>query len=157
MSERGSRPAHRLIALPDIGDERGFVLVAQAHAQVPFDIRRLFVLHDVPPGGARSHHAHRAQHQLLIMLQGRCAAVVDDGAVRTEIVLDRPSIALHAPPMLWLELGDFSAGAICAVLTSGDYDEADYIRDRAEFEALARDVRRAGGGDADAARTPAAP
>ena len=115
------RPAHRLIDLPDIGDEDGYVLVAQAEAQVPFDIRRLFVLHRLPEGAVRGHHAHRAQHQFLIMLAGRCEAV----------------IALYLPPMLWLELGGFTSGSVCAVLTSGDYDPADYVRDRAEFEALA--------------------
>lgn len=138
MSDHGVRAVHRLIDLPDVGDERGFLLVAQAHAQVPFDIRRLFVLHRLADGAARGYHAHRAQHQFLIMLAGQCRIVVDDGANRTEVVLDRPSLALHAPPMLWLELEDFSRGAICAVLTSGNYDPADYIRDRAEFERLAR-------------------
>lgn len=134
MSER---PVHRLVDLPEIGDETGYVLIAQAEAQVPFDIRRLFVLHRLPEGGTRGHHAHRAQHQLLIMLAGRCEAVVDDGVTRTAVTLDDPARALYLPPMLWLELGAFSAGAICAVLTSGDYDPADYVRDRAEFEALA--------------------
>jgi hypothetical protein len=137
MSERRSGPAFRLVALPDIAGEDGHVLVAQAQAQVPFDIRRLFVLHRLAEGARRGGHAHRAQHQLLIMLAGQCDIVVDDGAERTEIRLDRPDLALHVPPMLWLELSGFTAGAVCAVLTSGDYDEADYVRDRAEFEALA--------------------
>lgn len=137
MSERRSRPAFRLVALPDIAGKDGHVLVAQAQAQVPFDIRRLFVLHRLAAGATRGGHAHREQHQLLIMLAGRCDVVVDDGAERTKIRLDRPDRALYAPPMLWLELGGFTAGAVCAVLTSGDYDEADYVRDRAEFEALA--------------------
>lgn len=135
MSER---PLHRLVDLPEIGDATGYVLIAQAKAQVPFDIRRLFVLHRLPEGGSRGHHAHRAQHQFLIMLAGSCEAVVDDGATRTSLALEGPTRALYLPPMLWLELGEFTKGAICAVLTSGDYDPADYIRDRAEFEALTR-------------------
>jgi hypothetical protein len=130
------RPVHRLIALPDHGDAGGRLLVAQAGAQVPFGIRRLFVLHDIAEGQARGRHAHRAQHQLLIMLAGGCEVVVDNGATRETVRLDRPTLALHAPPMLWLELGAFSPGAICAVLTSGDYDEGDYIRDREEFDRL---------------------
>lgn len=132
------RSIHRLVELPEIGDATGYVLIAQAEAQVPFDIRRLFVLHRLPKGGSRGHHAHRAQHQFLIMLAGSCEVVIDDGATRTTLGLDDPARALYLPPMLWLELGGFSAGAICAVLTSGDYDPADYIRDRAEFEALTR-------------------
>jgi hypothetical protein len=131
------RPVHQLIDLPEIGDESGYVLVAQAHAQVPFDLRRLFVLHRLPEGAVRGHHAHREQHQFLIMLNGRCEAVVDDGVTRTRVLLDAPTRALYLPPMLWLELGGFTAGAICAVLTSGDYDPGDYVRDRAEFETLA--------------------
>jgi dTDP-4-dehydrorhamnose 3,5-epimerase-like enzyme len=132
------RPRHSLIDLPDIGDERGFLLVAQAHAQVPFDIRRLFVLHRLAEQTTRGHHAHRTQHQFLIMLAGGCEAIVDNGEGVALVVLAHPSTALYLPPMLWLELRAFSAASICAVLTSGDFDEADYIRDRAEFDRLTR-------------------
>jgi dTDP-4-dehydrorhamnose 3,5-epimerase-like enzyme len=139
MPEQTARAAHRLIELPNFGDdEQGFLLVAQQHAQVPFEIRRLFALHRIAPGAARGFHAHREQHQLLIMLAGQCRVVVDDGRRRTEVILDRPSLALHAPPMVWLELEGFSRDAVCAVLASGDYDPDEYIRDRAEFERLAR-------------------
>lgn len=114
------------------------LLVAQAHAAVPFDIKRLFVLYALPEGARRGYHAHREQHQFVVMLAGACEVVVDNGDTRETVLLARPSTALYAPPMLWLELGSFTPGAVCAVLTSGEYDEADYIRDRAEFEALTR-------------------
>ena len=131
------RSSPRILDLPNIGDERGFLLVAEQFAHVPFDIKRLFVLHRLPEDAQRAHHAHRRQHQLLIMLAGRCEAMVDNGEARTTLTLDRPDKALYLPPMLWLELSDFSAGSICAVLSSGEYDETDYVRERAEFEALA--------------------
>jgi len=127
---------HQLITLPTVGDARGMLLFAQAHAQVPFDIRRLFALYALPEGARRGSHAHRAQHQFMMMLAGRCRVIVDNGETRVPVLLENPSTALYAPPMLWLELDDFSSDAVCVVLTSGDYDEADYIRDRAEFEAL---------------------
>lgn len=130
------RPSHALLELTQIVDDRGSLLVAQANANVPFTIKRLFVLHDLAAGTSRGFHAHREQHQLLFMLAGSCTVIVDDGVERKFVRLDKPSMALHAPPMLWLELEDFAPGSVCAVLTSGEYDPHDYIRDRAEFDAL---------------------
>jgi dTDP-4-dehydrorhamnose 3,5-epimerase-like enzyme len=130
------RPRHRLVDLPQIGDDRGWLLVAEEEAQVPFDIRRLFVLHSLPEGANRGHHAHREQHQFLMFLAGGCEVVVDDGRVQHSVTLESCSKALYAPPMLWLELRNFLPGSICAVLVSGPYDEADYIRDRAEYRRL---------------------
>jgi hypothetical protein len=130
---------HTVIELPDIGTpERGSLLIAEAGKHVPFDIKRLFVLHALPDGAERGYHAHREQHQLLMMLAGASTIIVDDGKTRTPVRLDRPTAALYAPPMHWLELGDFTPGAVCAVLTSDVYIEADYVRDRTEFERLAR-------------------
>ena len=129
---------HRLLEVPTIGDVRGKLLVAQANDAVPFDIKRLFVLYALPPGASRGYHAHREQHQFLMMLAGACDIIIDDGVAREMVTLNHPSMALYAPPMLWLELSNFTSDAICAVLTSGEYDEVDYIRDRSEFELLAR-------------------
>lgn len=131
-----TRPTHALTELAEVIDDRGRLLVAQANADVPFPIKRLFVLHGLAEGASRGYHAHREQHQLLFMLAGSCTVIVDNGATREAVRLDHPALALHAPPMLWLELEDFTPGAICAVLTSGEYDPQDYIRDRAEFDAL---------------------
>jgi hypothetical protein len=121
-----------------IGDDRGWLLVAEEEAQVPFDIRRIFVLHSLPEGANRGHHAHREQHQFLMMLSGGCEVIVDDGRLRHSVRLESCSRALYAPPMLWLELRDFQPSSICAVLVSGQYDEADYIRDRTEYQRLIR-------------------
>lgn len=129
---------HRLIELPARGDARGALTFAQQGDHFPFQAKRFFALYSLPPGANRGGHAHRAQHQFLVMLAGSVIVTVDDGATRTPVLLDRPNLALHAPPMLWLDLQEFSQGAICMVLASDVYDEADYIRDRAEFLKLTK-------------------
>lgn len=126
-----------MIELPERADARGALTFAQQGDHIPFAVKRFFAIHGVAEGASRGGHAHRAQHQFLVMLSGKASVTVDDGAARTVEMLDRPNLALHAPPMLWLELGGFSAGAVCMVLTSDIYSESDYIRDRAEFLRLA--------------------
>ena len=95
------------------------------------------MLYDMLVDARRGGHAHRGQHQLLIMTSGAGSARVDDGTMTVDLRLDRPSCALHVPPMLWLDLEDFTQNAVCTVLTSGLFDEGDYIRDYAEFKRLA--------------------
>jgi hypothetical protein len=131
------KPRHRLIALKEITDARGKLVFAQDGDHIPFPVRRIFMLYDMPEGATRGGHAHRAQHQLLMMMSGACTAGIDDGAETVFVTLDRPNQLLYAPPMLWLDLKDFTSGAVCAVLVSGLYDEADYIREQAEFRRLA--------------------
>lgn len=131
-------PRWRLIQLPQVSDSRGSLGFAQEGREIPFPVKRLFYLYAVPPGASRGSHAHREQHQLLVMLSGSCEVLVDDGSVRRSLVLDSPSVALHVPPLIWLELSSFSAAAVCAVLASGVFDEADYIRDYAEFQRSVR-------------------
>ena len=130
-------PKPRLIELPERIDARGALTFAQQGDHIPFTVKRFFALHGVVEGASRGGHAHREQHQFLVMLSGQATVTVDDGVGRTPILLDRPNLALYAPPMLWLELDGFSAGAICMVLTSDVYEETDYVRDRAEFLCLA--------------------
>jgi len=128
---------HALVALPERNDARGNLLFGQAPDHIPFAIGRFFALYDPAPGASRGGHAHRAQHQFLVMLAGAVTVTVDDGQNRTAIRLDRPTLALHVPPMLWLDLDDFTPGAVCMVLASDVYAESDYIRDRTEFLKLA--------------------
>lgn len=136
-SHETDHKAHTLVALPVIADARGKLGFAQAGSQVPFEPRRVFYLYGIAPGAERGGHAHRAQHQFLIMLAGNCRIVVDDGQNTSEVRLENPAQGLYVPPMLWLDLADFSSDAVCLVLASGVYDEADYIRDKAEFRKLA--------------------
>lgn len=124
---------HRLIELPERADARGSLVFAQNGDQIPFTVKRFFALYGLPTGAVRGGHAHRAQHQLLMMLSGRATITVDDGKRRTAVRLDRPNQALHIPPLLWLDLDDFTPGAVCMVLTSDLYSEADYIRDHDAF------------------------
>jgi oxalate decarboxylase/phosphoglucose isomerase-like protein (cupin superfamily) len=127
---------HSLLELPQRRDARGALTFAQG-PNLPFIVQRLFVLYYLTPGAERGGHAHRQQHQLLFMMHGSARVAIENGRGRESVLLDRPSLALYAPPMLWLELSDFSPGATCAVLSSGAYDEVDYIRDYAEFGKLA--------------------
>ncbi|HWU56063.1 MAG TPA: FdtA/QdtA family cupin domain-containing protein [Rhizomicrobium sp.] len=125
--------AHTLITLPQRKDDRGTLTFGQQHDQLPFFVKRLFLLSDIAPGASRGGHAHRHQHQLLLMTRGASSVTVDDGRTRSLVRLDRPDLALYVPPMLWLDLNEFSPDCACLVLASDLYDEADYIRDYAEF------------------------
>jgi hypothetical protein len=108
-------------------------MFAEEDRQVPFAVKRIFAIYDVPVGVGRGGHAHRAQEQFLMMLVGGCTAVIDDGESRVKEPVDTPTEGLYLPAGLWLELEDFTPGAVCVVLASGPYEEADYIRDYAEF------------------------
>jgi dTDP-4-dehydrorhamnose 3,5-epimerase-like enzyme len=130
-------PKHNLIDLPKRGDARGNLIFAQSGDHIPFTVKRFFLLYDMPTGATRGGHAHRVQHQFVVMVSGGATITVDDGHARTPVRLDNPSHALHAPPMLWVDLDAFTPGAACMVLTSDIFSESDYIRSREEFLRLA--------------------
>lgn len=132
---------HKLIDLPVRSDERGSLGFAQEGDHIPFAVRRIFYLYGIPAGGKRAGHAHRRQHQYLIMLSGSCRVQVDDGADRRTVVLNSPQVALYAPPLRWLDIDGFSATSVCLVLTSDVYDEGDYVRNYEEFKRLAQSDR----------------
>jgi hypothetical protein len=129
-------PSHRIIDLPKISDTRGNLTFAQNPDHIPFMPRRMFMLYGMPADAERGDHAHRLQHQYLVMMHGTGTIEVDNGSAKAEVTLDTPSRALYAPPMLWLRLR-FGQDAVCAVLTSDVYAESDYIRDYKEFLSLA--------------------
>ena len=129
---------HCLIELPNRADARGALTFAQQGDHIPFPVKRFFALYDLAEGAHRGGHAHRQQHQFLLMLAGASTITLDDGGTRIPVRLDRPNLALYAPPMLWLDLNDFTPGAICMVLTSDVYAESDYIRDRNTFLELTK-------------------
>jgi hypothetical protein len=124
---------HRLVALPQRGDARGHLLFAQEGSELPFTPRRLFVIFDVAADATRGGHAQRAQHQFLMMLQGGCTVEVDDGRTKMPVRLETREHGLYVPPRVWLDLREFTPGAICGVLASDRYDEADYIRNYESF------------------------
>jgi hypothetical protein len=126
----------RRIDLPEIADPRGRLMFAAGDRHIPFETKRIFAIYDVPATIRRGGHAHREQHQFIMMLNGSSRVSVDEGLDVADVRLDRPIQGLYVPPMVWIELGDFTPAAVCLVLASAQFDEADYIRDRAEFQRL---------------------
>jgi dTDP-4-dehydrorhamnose 3,5-epimerase-like enzyme len=119
--------------LPEVIDLRGSLTFAEAENQVPFQIRRFFVVYKVPSKEVRGEHAHKTLHQFLVCLHGRCHVVADDGAEREEFVLDDPTLGLYLPPMTWGIQYKYTEDAVLAVFASDWYDADSYIRDYGEF------------------------
>jgi dTDP-4-dehydrorhamnose 3,5-epimerase-like enzyme len=121
------------IDLPRKIDVRGSLTFIEGGKNIPFDIKRVFYLYDVPTGEGRGAHAHRELHQFLICLSGSFDIAVDDGIDRADIHLNRPWQGVLIPPMIWASEVNFDPGSVCLVLASMLYDEADYIRDYNTF------------------------
>lgn len=118
---------------PTIADIRGSLTVGEVRGALPFEPRRYFMVFDVPSRETRGEHAHRECHQYLVCVRGSCAAIADNGHVRQEFLLDRPTRALYMPPMIWGTQYKYSPDALLLVLASHCYDSKDYIRDYSEF------------------------
>ncbi|MDE7125576.1 MAG: FdtA/QdtA family cupin domain-containing protein [Muribaculaceae bacterium] len=114
-------------------DRKGNLSVVSGGESVPFDIKRVYYIYDVPGGESRGSHAHKNLHQLIIAVSGSFTVTVGDGEVRRSFRLDRPYMALHIVPGIWRTLDEFSSGAVCMVLASDIYDPDDYIRDYNEY------------------------
>lgn len=123
----------KIIDLPKISDPRGNLTFVEENRHVPFEIKRVFYLYDVPTGEDRGAHAHRKLHQFLICLSGSFDVELDDGRHKKIEHLNRPWKGLHIPPMIWASEVNFDPGSVCLVLASDLYDEADYFRDYGEF------------------------
>ena len=119
----------RLIELPKIQDPRGNLTYIEAGEHIPFNIKRVYYLYDVPGGAERGGHAHKGLHQLIIAMSGSFDVVLDDGYEKKRIHLNRSYNGLYVCPMMWRELDNFSSGSVCMVLASNKYDEDDYFRD----------------------------
>jgi len=127
-----------LLRLKHVNDLRGDLCVAELEKDVPFTVRRVFYVYNVPNADIRGEHAHRELHQFLICVNGSVSVVVDDGAQREDYLLDRPWIGLHIPPRVWSIQYKHSRDAVLIVLASDVYDPADYIRDYGDFIELVR-------------------
>lgn len=114
-------------------DRKGNLSVVQNGTDVPFDVKRVYYLYDVPGGESRGSHAHKQLSQLIIAASGSFQVTLDDGVTRKTFVLNRPYQGLCVRPGIWRDLEDFSSGAVCMVLASEVYQEDDYIRDYEEF------------------------
>lgn len=118
-----------ILVLDKVHNEAGNITVIESNHNVPFPIRRVYYLYDVPGGESRGGHAHKELYQLIIAASGSFDVLLDDGTNKKIVKLNRPNYGLLVVPGLWRELFEFSSGAICLVLTSHKYDANDYIRD----------------------------
>jgi dTDP-4-dehydrorhamnose 3,5-epimerase-like enzyme len=112
---------------------KGNLTAVSNNVQVPFDIKRIYYLYDVPGGLSRGGHAHKDLQQLVVALSGSFDITLDDGNTKRTFQLSRPNMGLLIPSGLWRELNNFSSGSICMVLASELYSEEDYFRDYQEF------------------------
>ena len=122
-----------IIQLPKVHNPAGNITALENGINVPFDIKRVYYLYDVPGGEERGGHAHKELQQFIISISGAFDVLLDDGINKKIVRLDRPYIGLHIVPGIWRELLNFSSGAICLVLASEKYMVDDYIRDYQEF------------------------
>lgn len=122
----------KIIQIPKITDPRGNLAVIEKEV-LPYPIKRVYYLYDVPSDSARGGHAHKEQLAFLIALSGSFVVTLDDGTDKKEILLNKPDKGLLIPTGIWRELNDFSSGAVCLSISSGEFDEEDYIRDYPEF------------------------
>jgi dTDP-4-dehydrorhamnose 3,5-epimerase-like enzyme len=123
----------KIIELPKIPDPRGNLSFIEGGRHIPFDIKRVYYLYDVPGGADRGSHAHKNLHQFVIAMSGSFDVVLNDGKEKRRFHLNRSYHGLYVCPMMWRDLDNFSSGAVCMVLASDRYDAADYIRDYNQF------------------------
>jgi dTDP-4-dehydrorhamnose 3,5-epimerase-like enzyme len=123
-----------LIRLPKIGDRNGAVTAINNSEEIPFDVKRVFYLYDIPGGESRGAHAHKQCHQFLIAASGAFEVLLDDGNIQRIVQLNNPYSGLHIPPGIWASEINFSSGAVCLVLASHLYSEQDYLRDYEHYK-----------------------
>jgi|TARA_B110000908_G_scaffold90042_1_gene107035 hypothetical protein len=124
-----------LLDIPTINDARGNLAVIEKDI-LPYPIKRVYYLFDVPSDSFRGGHAHKEQLEFLIALSGSFTVTLDNGQSKKSFLLNKPNKGLLLPTGIWRELEDFSSGAICLVLSSGEFEEDDYIRDYRSFKNL---------------------
>jgi len=113
--------------------EKGNISVIENGLTIPFDIKRVYYLYDIPGGESRGGHAHKKLEQLIIAASGSFNVILDDGDIKRTFTLNRPYQGLLVVPGIWRELDNFSSGSVCLVLASLTYDAADYIRDYSQY------------------------
>lgn len=123
----------KLIEIPKVHDERGSLAVIEQDV-LPFEIKRVYYLFDVPSDSYRGGHAHKEQQSIIIALSGSFEVIVDDGNTRKRIMLNKPTQGLFISINVWREIDNFSSGAVCLVLASTNYNEGEYIRDYKDFK-----------------------
>lgn len=122
-----------VIDISKVHSESGNITVVENNKNIPFAVKRIYYLYDVPGGETRGGHAHYELEQFIIAASGSFDVIIDDGINRKRVSLNRPNLALHIVPGLWRELDNFSSGSISMVLASHVFEESDYIRDYDSF------------------------
>ncbi len=135
LNSKSEGKAH-LVPFSDFLDSRGKLVVGQFPKELPFEVKRFFIVSGVPSGDIRGIHAHKLCHQLLVCVAGSLKALVDDGSEKVIYDLDSTSEGLYMPPLTWGSQFDYSPDAVLLVLASDTYDKDDYIHDYSEFQSL---------------------
>lgn len=123
----------QVVELPKVTDPRGNLSFIEGGRHVPFEIKRVYYLYDVPGGETRAGHAMKTGSKFIIAASGSFDLVLDDGKTRKTVGLNRSWKGVYVPPMIWRELVNFSSAGVCLVLASDYYDEVDYIREYQDF------------------------
>jgi hypothetical protein len=131
-----------IVYLTQKGDRNGHITAINNNVEIPFDIKRVFYLYDIPGGESRGAHAHKACHQFLVAASGAYEVLLDDGKTKRQILLNRPDFGLHITPGIWASEVNFSAGSVCLVLASQNFDENDYIRDYSFYKKYVNEMDR---------------
>lgn len=132
----------RIIELPRVHDPRGNLTFIESERHIPFGVKRIFYLYDVPGGATRAGHALKTCHQFLIASSGSFDVVVDDGSQQERYNLNRSYYGLYIPPLIWREIDNFSSNSICTALASEFYAENDYYREYSQFVNAANNNKR---------------
>lgn len=129
----------KIMYLPKVEDVRGNLTFIEENSHVPFPIKRVYYLYDIPGGESRGGHAHKKLEQFIIAANGSFDVILDDGFNRERHHLNRSYYGLYIPNMIWRELDNFSSGSVCLVLASEPYVEEDYLRDYEDFKGSAQE------------------
>lgn len=129
----------KILQLPKISNSMGSISFAENFTHVPFEMKRIYYIYDLPEHASRGAHGHKKLQQLVIAIAGSFDFVIDDGFDKKTFRLDRPDQGLYITPMIWRDLCNFSANSICLVLASELYDESDYYRD---YDSFLKDARK---------------
>ncbi len=132
----------KLIELPKISDPRGNLTFIEGAKHIPFEIKRIYYLYDVPGGAHRAGHAHKTLHQVLVALSGSFDVTLNDGFSQKKFHLNRSYQGLYIPAMVWRDIDNFSSGAVCLALASTLYDESEYYREYNTFAQTVKESER---------------